>query len=379
MMIRLAVILALCLTLPARGEEQSTPARAALVIDVTSGAVLLDKASDVPMPPASMSKLMTLYMVFEALEAGRIALNDTFRISDRASKMGGSKMFLRAGEAVRIEDLIRGVIVQSGNDAAVALAEALSGTEEAFAALMTARAPQIGLRESHFANATGWPAPGQHMSVRDLAQLAVLLITRFPEQYRYFAETEFTWDGIRQENRNPLLALGLGADGLKTGHTEEAGFGLVASAKRGDRRVVLVVSGLDTSEARRQESERLINWAFRAFDTQRLYQAGQPLAQAGVWIGAADQVALVPAADVIVTVPYGRMDSVAVTLTYDGPIPAPIAAGAPLGAIEIAVPGMAPQRVALVAAQTVEAGGLIARLKAAAHLMLRSILPGAEG
>jgi D-alanyl-D-alanine carboxypeptidase (penicillin-binding protein 5/6) len=247
----------------ALGQTQTTPARGAIVIDLTSGAVLLDKNADTPIPPASMSKLMTLEVVFEALETGRLALDDTFRTSVRAAAMGGSKMYIRSGKAVSVESLLRGVIVQSGNDAAVALAEAISGTEEAFAALMTQRAADIGLTNSHFANSTGWPDPQHRMSPRDLATLAERIITRYPQHYGIFAETEFTWDGVTQPNRNPLLGAGIGADGLKTGHTEEAGYCLVASARRGERRILLVVTGLESSQQRRQEAERLINWAAR--------------------------------------------------------------------------------------------------------------------
>ena len=228
-----ALAAALVLALPAAAQSQGTKARAALVIDLSSGAVLLEKNADEPLPPASMSKLMTLYMVFEALEKGVISMNDEFPTSRHAASMKGSSMFLRQGEQVSVANLLRGVIVQSGNDAAVVLAEGLAGTEEVFAERMNRRAEELGLRNATFANATGWPDPSQVMSARDLATLARLIITEFPDYYAMFDEREFTWDEITQENRNPLLDRGLGADGLKTGHTEEAGYGLVASAKRG--------------------------------------------------------------------------------------------------------------------------------------------------
>lgn len=209
-----------------------TSARAALVIDARTGARLLEKNADQPIPPASMSKLMTLDLVFEALSEGRLSLDDTFRVSRKASRMGGSKMFVREGDAIRVEDLLRGVIVQSGNDACVVLAEGLAGSEEAFARRMTERAHELGMTGSRFANATGWPHPEQVMTPEDLVFLARRIIQRFPEYYHFFSETEFTWEGITQRNRNPLLALDIGADGLKTGHTEEAGYGLVGSAVR---------------------------------------------------------------------------------------------------------------------------------------------------
>jgi D-alanyl-D-alanine carboxypeptidase (penicillin-binding protein 5/6) len=358
------------------GQTQTTPARAAIVIDLTSGAVLLEKNADTPIPPASMSKLMTLEVVFDALETGRLALGDTFRTSERAAAMGGSKMFIRSGEVVSVDDLLRGVIVQSGNDAAVALAEAISGTEEAFAVLMNQRAADLGLTGSRFTNATGWPDPQHRMSPRDLAALAERIIVQYPKQYALFSETEFTWDGITQSNRNPLLDAGIGADGLKTGHTEEAGYGLVASAKRGERRILLVVTGLESVQQRSQEAERLINWAFRAFETTRLYKAGEPVAEAEIWIGAADRVALAPARDLIVTVPYGLLEKAEISAHLVEPVEAPVAAGAELGRLEVVLPGVTPVSVPLVAAETVERGGIAARLEAAARLLIRRLLSG---
>jgi D-alanyl-D-alanine carboxypeptidase (penicillin-binding protein 5/6) len=363
----------------ALGQPQTTPARAAIVIDMTSGAVLLDKDADRPVPPASMSKLMTLEVVFDALESGRLSLDDTFRTSERAAAMAGSKMFIRSGEVVSIENLLRGVIVQSGNDAAVALAEAISGTEEAFAALLNQRAADIGLRNSHFANATGWPDPEHLMSPRDLATLAERIITRYPRHYPIFAETEFTWDGITQGNRNPLLGSGLGVDGLKTGHTQEAGYGLVASAARDERRILLVLSGLESMQQRGQEAERLINWAFRAFETKRLYKVGEPVAEAEVWIGAAERVALAPARDVIVTVPAGALDQAEITAHFSEPVKAPIEAGAELGRLEVAFPGVAPVSVPLLAANAVERGGITTRLRAAARLLVHRLFGPGEG
>lgn len=363
------------LTLPTAVRSQGTPANAALVIDMTSGAILLEKDADRPLPPASMSKLMTLNMVFEALEKGLISFEDKFRISARASAMGGSKMFLREGELVSIRDLVRGVIVQSGNDAAVALAEALAGTEEAFAERMTKRARDLGLTASVFANSTGWPDPGHRMSIRDLTTLSARLITEFPQHYLMFAETEFTWDGVTQKNRNPLLSLGVGADGLKTGHTEEAGYGLAASAVRGRRRVVMVIAGLDSKSERSHEAERLINWAFRAFETRQLYAKGAAVTDAPVWIGSAASVTLVPARDVTVTAPFGAMDQAKVNVHFEGPIPAPITKGQEIGHLEILVPDMQAVEIPLVAKDAVAEGGLLTRVQAAGQLLLNSIDP----
>lgn len=370
---------AILLAGPARAVDQDTPAEAAILVDVTAGAVLFEKNADRPLPPASMSKLMTLFVVFEALEEGRIALSDEFRTSAKAASMGGSKMFIREGEVVSVENLIRGVVVQSGNDAAVALAEALAGTEEAFADYLTQRGREIGLKNSTFTNATGWPDPEHLMSVRDRAILAERVIREFPQYYGYFSEESFTWDGITQRNRNPLLGLGLGVDGLKTGHTEAAGYGLISSAKRGDRRVVLVLAGLESVAQRRQEAERLVNWAFRAFETRALYGAGETVATARTWIGAEEAVGLAPARDVILTAPFGMSDRAEITAEFVEPVEAPIAAGTELGQLRIAVPEMPEVTVPLVAAEDVARGGFGARIGAAAELLLGRVLPGREG
>ncbi len=326
-----------------------------------------------------MSKLMTLEVVFHALANGRLALEDEFRVSEHAAAMGGSKMFIRAGEVVSVADLLRGVIVQSGNDAAVALAEAISGTEEAFAQLMNQRAGELGLTGAHLTNATGWPDEEHRMSVRDLARLTEHIIRDYPDYYSMFAEDEFTWADITQQNRNPLLGTGLGADGLKTGHTEAAGYGLTASAKRGERRVILVVAGLESAAQRRQEAERLINWAFRAFDSVTLYEAGEPVTEARVWLGAAPRVALVAARDLVVTVPHGMLDQAEVRAHFRAPVEAPVSEGAELGRLEAVLPEVAPVSVPLVAARQVERGGVRARLEAAAELLFMRLRAALEG
>ncbi len=362
---------------PALAQGQTTPAKAAIILDMSSGAVLLEKNPDTPLPPASMSKLMTLEVVFNALEQGRLALEDEFRVSEHAAAMGGSKMFIRDGELVSVADLLRGVIVQSGNDAAVALAEAISGTEEAFAQLMNQRAEELGLDNSHLTNATGWPDPEHEMSVRDLARLSAHIIRSYPEHYRMFAENEFTWADITQENRNPLLDAGLGADGLKTGHTEAAGYGLTASAERDGRRIVLVVAGLESAGQRRREAERLLGWAFRAFDTVRLFAAGEPVVEAGVWLGADGRVPLAPARDLVVTLPHGSLDKAEIRAHFRQPVEAPIEQGAELGRLEAVLPEVAPVSVPLVAARSVEKGGIRARLEAAGRLILQRLVAAA--
>ena len=366
-----AALLAICIASGAHALE--TRARAALMIDMQTDAVLLDKDADARIPPASMSKLMTLNMVFEALEAGRLSPDDEFRVSAQAFAMGGSTMFLREGERVKVRDLLRGVIVQSGNDASVVLAEGLAGAEDAFARIMTERAAELGMKDSHFANATGWPDPDQYMSARDLVLLARRIIEQFPEQYALFAEETFEWDGVKQRNRNPLLTLGIGADGLKTGHTEEAGYGLVGSAKRGDRRIVFMIGGLDSAQARAEEAERLANWAFRQFTNETLYAKGQILGVAEVWIGAAPQVTLTVAEDVIVTLPVGARKQIDARVTWDGPIEAPIAAGQRIATLTIRAPEADPIEIPVVAAEDVARGGYLTRLSAAARLLIRDL------
>ncbi|NBQ51757.1 MAG: D-alanyl-D-alanine carboxypeptidase, partial [Marivivens sp.] len=280
MIIRLltACLLALTATFAA-AQSFETNARAAYVYDMTTGTVLLEKNADTPLPPASMSKLMTLYLAFEAISDGRLSPDDELLVSEHAMSYQGSSMFLRSGERVRVEDLIRGVIILSGNDASAVLAENLSpdGTEAGFARMMTSRAQDLGMMHSTFANSNGWPDPNQRMSVRDLGILAQHLITDFPTYYPIFAEEEFLFDGrvpSNSQNRNPILGLGLGADGMKTGHTQEAGYGLVGSAKQGDRRVVFVVTGLDSAAARAEEGQRILNWSFRQFAQKNVIETG---------------------------------------------------------------------------------------------------------
>lgn len=357
-------------TLPANALD--TAARSAMVVDMSSGAVLLEKNVDAPLPPASMSKLMTLNMVFEALQQGRLSLDEKFRVSVKAWKMGGSKMFVREGDRIRIEDLIRGAIIHSGNDACVVLAEGLAGSEDAFAKRMTDRALELGMKNSTFANATGWPHPNHRMSARDLIFLSQRMIEEFPEYYHYFAETDFTWDKVKQNNRNPLLYLDIGADGLKTGHTEEAGYGLVGSAIRGDRRIAFIISSLDSSKSRSVESERLTTWAFREFKTGKIANAGQIVGEAEVWIGDADTVPLAPKDDVIATAPFGELDKMKVTVRYDGPIEAPIALGQPIAELIVERPGLPAVSTPLVAAAAVERGGLISRVTAALTTLIAS-------
>ncbi len=352
-----------------------TRAKTAYIIDQNTGTVLLNKNADVPLPPASMSKLMTLYMAFEAVREGRLSMTETLPVSQHAMNYGGSTLFLRAGERVKVEDLIRGIIVLSGNDACAVIAEALSpdGTEAGFARLMTRRAIQMGMTNSTFMNSNGWPQAGHAMSSRDLALLAHRLIVDFPEFYPMFSEKEFLFDAKESQNRfnrNPLLGLGIGADGLKTGHTREAGYGLVGSAKQGNRRVIFVISGLQSQEARARESEAIVNWAFRQFAEADVIKQGERLAEASVWMGDAQKVGLVPAEGKTILLPTLSAAALDAEVIYDSPINAPISEGDQLGELVIRPEGLPEVRVPLVAEASVAEGGFMVRMTGALQVLM---------
>lgn len=378
-MIRFAATLALGLLLPIlaplRAAAFETTATAAWVLDQSTGTVLLAKNADTPLPPASMSKLMTIYLAFEAVAEGRLDINTELPVSEHAVSFDGSSMFLDTTDRVRVEDLLRGVIVLSGNDASVVLAEALSpdGTEAGFARLMTERAQAMGMLNSTFLNASGWPAEGQAMSMHDLGILADRLIRDFPTFYPMFAEREFLFDGrvpSNSQNRNPILGLGIGADGLKTGHTQEAGYGLVGSARQGDRRIIFVLTGMASAEARREESELLVNWAFRQFAERDLGDAGTRLAEAEVWMGEAASVGLVLAEDLRLLVPASAGGSgLQAEIVYDGPIAAPINAGDQIAILRITREDLPMVEVPLLAEATVARGGFGVRLRTAIDLL----------
>ena len=353
-------------------------ARALFVVDYDTGTVLLEKNADQPLPPASMSKLMTINMVFEALKEGRLGLTTKFPVSTKAWQMGGSKMFLKEGDSVSVEDLIRGVVVQSGNDACIVLAEGMAGTEAEFANRMTKRARQLGMTNSIFANSTGWPHPDHRMSARDLVFIARNMIQEFPEYYTYFAEKTFEWEGIVQDNRNPLLNLDIGADGLKTGHTEEAGYGLVGSVEQDGRRIVFMLTGLASAKDRAIESERLTSWAFREFSTETLIEKGAVVTQADVWLGDADTVDLVADEDLNILVPYADRDDIKVNVVYQGPIQAPIEAGTKVAEMIVTVPGLSDRVFDLHAGSTVSSGGFLSRVFASAQILSRKIVDAAR-
>lgn len=373
--LRIFVIAMVLTVVAAASQAFETRAKAAFVIDLTSGTVLMAKNPDEALPPASMSKLMTLYVAFEALRDGRLTLDERLPVSQHAMNYGGSTMFLDTTDRIRVEDLLRGIIVLSGNDACAVIAEALSpdGTEPGFARFMTKRAKLMGMTNSTFANSNGWPAAGHRMSVRDLAILATKLITDFPEYYPMFSETEFAFDGRAPKNiynRNPLLTLGIGADGLKTGHTSEAGYGLVGSAKQGDRRVVFVISGLDSATARAEEAEAIVKWSFRQFDEKVVAKAGDPIIHAEVWMGRQPTVGLVAPEDLKILLPVLSGKQIAAQVVYTGPIDAPITKGQQLAELVITREGLPDIRLPLVADRDVPVGGFVNRILNAASMLI---------
>jgi len=343
------------------------------IIDYNTGSVLYDKAGEEKLHPASMSKLMTVYLLFDALKRGDVKLTDTFHVSQRAWSTQGSKMFTPINADIPVEDLIRGIIVQSGNDACVVVAEGLAGSEDAFVERMNKKAAELGLKDSHFVNASGLPDPNHLMTARDLYLLARHLFEDFPEDYHYFSEKEFTFHGIKQGNRNPLLYRpNTGVDGLKTGHTEDAGFGLTASAIRDGRRIFMVVHGLGSMQNRADEAGQLLDWAFRAFGDYTVAKKGTVLAQANVWMGQQKNVPLTVPKDLLVTIPVSDRDKIVTKAVYDGPIPAPVAAGQQVGELVMQIPGMPDFHAPLVAAADVPQLGFGRRVVAMLqHLIFR--------
>lgn len=384
--LRLVAVLSLALlaALPARAFE--TRAHAAWVYDMTTRTVLLEKNADIPLPPASMSKLMTLELLFDALRDGRVTMDTTFAVSTRAKQMGGSTMFLNELDRPSVHELMQGIAINSGNDACVVVAEGLAGSEEAFARLMTERAQALGMTNSSFANASGWPDPGQRMSMHDLGVLAAHIITNFPEYYPLFAETTYNYKDrapANAHNRNPLLKISAAdwhADGLKTGHTEEAGFGLVGSAVMGERRIVFVLSGMASDTERAQEAEAVANWAFRQFVLNTMATKGTQLAEAPVWLGAVPKVGLAPAEDVTLLLPAGAKEGVTAEAVFNGPVQAPVKAGDPLGQLVIHIPGLdEPTTVPLVATADVSEGGFLVRMKTAIGRLSARAFQAASG
>ncbi len=378
-----SAVAGLCALLVAAGPARAleTSAQQAIVVDYQTGTVLYEKNADAPVHPASMSKLMTLYMLFDRLKKGAVSLDDEFPVSEKAWALNeGSTMFVGINEKIRVEDLIRGIIVQSGNDACLVVAEGIAGTEAAFAELMNEKAKELGLQHSHFVNSHGLEDPNHQMTVRDLSILVKHLIADFPDYYHYFSEKEFMHNGIKQGNRNPLLYRDIGADGLKTGHLTVSGYGLAASAIRDGRRVIVVAHGMSSMQVRADEGAALIEWAFREFDNYTLAKADQPLEDAPVWYGQQETVPLVVEQDLVATLPRAARKSLVVKAVFDGPVPAPIVKGQEIGKLVITADQISPLEVPIYAGADVERLGMFGRVVAALkHLLLGSGEPAAAG
>jgi len=376
---------------PASAQRIDTSAEHALLTEMETGDTLFTKAPDEPFPPASMAKMMTVYLAFEEIRNGGLALEDTTTVSDQAWRRWagseGSLMFLGAGEEVSVHQLLMGIVVSSGNDACTVLAEMLAGTEDSFAGWMNEKAAELGMADTHFENASGWPHPDQRTTARDLAKLAEATIRDFPELYKqYYPETEFTYgedvqtgEPITQSNRNPLLFRMDGADGLKTGHTADSGYALTGSAEREGRRLVVVVSGLGSSAARARESEALLQYGFRAFETYTLFRSGERVGEADVWLGSRSTVPLVVEEGLKLTLSRRARSDLEMVLEYDNPIPAPIAGGQPVATIRVSAPEMEDRRLSVAAGRAVEQVGGFGRIGAALKYLLFGASAGESG
>ena len=341
------------------------------LVDFDSGRVLAEKDPDKPVEPASITKLMTAYLVDKAIADGDVALDEMVTISEKAWRMKGSKMFVEVGKQVSVEDLLKGLIIQSGNDASVALAEHVAGSESAFAGYMNHQARLLGMTNSNFVNSTGWPDENHYSTARDIAILTRAVIRDFPESYRYYKEREYTYNKIRQFNRNRLLWRDDTVDGVKTGHTEAAGFCLVASAKRGDMRLISVVLGDESDKARTQSSQALLNYGFRFYETHRLYQADEALSNARIWYGEQEQVSMGVSRDIYITIPRGRYGDLDASMEVDAEISAPVERGQQLGVVNIKLDDELLQSEQIVALQPVAEGSLFMRAMDHIKLMFR--------
>jgi D-alanyl-D-alanine carboxypeptidase (penicillin-binding protein 5/6) len=363
---QLAAILALLVVavLPARADVFESKAEHAILVDADTGSVLFAKDAEVRMPPASMAKLMTMSVIFAALKSGKLSLDTEFVVSENAwrsggASSGGSTMFAKLGSSIKLDDLIHAIIIQSANDGCIIVAEGMAGSEANFANMMNDEAARIGLTGSHFVNATGLPNPDQYVTAHDLARLAMHIISDFPEYYSIYSQTEFTWNKIRQHNRNPLLDMGIGADGLKTGYTAESGYGLVGSAVRDGQRLVLVINGTKSEKERAEEARKLMDWGFSAFERVHYFAPDQVIGDARVFGGDSGSVGLIARKPVDVLLPRGAPPDVKGRIVYKGPVHAPVAVGQQIGTLQITTGDDQPLREApLYAANDVAVGNL---------------------
>jgi D-alanyl-D-alanine carboxypeptidase (penicillin-binding protein 5/6) len=334
-----------------------------LLVDFASGKVLAEKGADEKIEPASITKLMTAYVVDKELEAGRLTLDDIVNISEKSWRMGGSRMYLEVGTKVSVHELLKGLIIQSGNDASVALAEHIAGTEDAFVQLMNQYAMELGMNNTHFVNSTGWPDPQHLTTARDIATLAMAIIREYPEHYSWYAEKEFTYNNIKQYNRNKLLWRDESVDGIKTGHTESAGYCLVSSALRGDMRVVSVVLNTDSEKSRANVSQALLNYGFRFFESHTLYRQGEVLSRPRIWKGEFETLTVGLDKDLAISIPRGAYDQLNATMDIDKNIEAPVSKGQKVGEVKVSLEGDLIETVPLVALEDVNEGSLFRMAK----------------
>lgn len=357
-------LLSLLLTLsPAQAQLFETKAAQAFMIDADTGTVLFSKDADKPIPPASMAKLMTMEVVFNALKSGRLKLDDTFVVSENAWRKGGapsgtSTMFAKLKSAIRLEDLIQGVTVQAANDGCIVIAEGMVGSEDNFAGEMTERARQIGLKTSTFVNSTGLPADGQQTNVRELAQLALHLWREYPDFYRYYGLKDFTWNKISQRNRNPLLAMDIGADGLAVGASETSGFGIVASVSHNGTRVIAAMSGLANDKERAEEARKLLDWGVRSFEKTEIFAKDEVVGEAQVFGGMKSGVTLKAKGPIDIFLPITNRDKLTARIIYTGPVAAPVEEGQPVGALRVWIGDTLSQETPLFAAESISVGSL---------------------
>ena len=348
-------------------------AKSYVLMDAASGNILVNHEGDMRLPPASLTKLMTAYIATLEIDRGQLHENDMVTISEKAWRMGGSKMFVKVGNQVSVNDLFHGIIIQSGNDASVALAEHIAGDEDAFAALMNGQAKRLGMNNSHFMNATGWPAEGHYSTARDMATLARAIIYADPAHYAIYAQKEFLWNGIKQPNRNLLLWRDDGVDGLKTGHTDEAGYCLVASAKRGNERLIAAVFGTESEKARAEETAKLLGYGFRFFESKVFHKKGEVLAAAPVWKGAARTVKAGLTADLAASVARGELSKLTTQLVLNPTLIAPVKQGDVIGKIEVRQGDKVLKQADVVALESVEEGGFFRRVWDSIRLFFKGL------
>ena len=367
--LRSVILSILLLFLAFNSNAIESIAKTALLIDLSTGEVLLDKNSDEKTYPSSMTKIMTALMAFEKIKDGTLSMDQEFLISKKAWKMGGSKMFIEVDKKVKVSDLLLGVVVQSGNDASIAIAEGISGSEETFAIEMNNLGKKIGLNNTNFTNSSGWPNDNHYTTAKDLAKVAQYTLNEHPELYKMYAITEFTYSGIKQDNRNPLLYSFEGADGFKTGHTQAAGYGLVGSAERGGRRLLLVLNGLETSRSRAQESLRLMDWGFNNFQLVDFYKQGEFVIEASTWLGKQEKVKLSSQQDISVSIPKTHISDMKVEVLVEEPIPTPISINDQVGLVQISYADKKLQ-YPLLASENIEQKGFFSRITSALYYLV---------